>query len=121
MPPGGNIEDDEDSGDAAIRETLEETGLRIAQVDLLRCYRWQHPDDSYTRDVTTFIAAAPYGDVRLSDEHLAYAWTTPEDYVERFWSKRLEELAPDYAGMFREERASAAEVARRFDSLALPP
>ncbi|MHB8515301.1 MAG: NUDIX domain-containing protein [Dehalococcoidia bacterium] len=112
-PPGGLIEDDEEPAAAAIRETLEESGLRIEQVDQLRRHRWKHADDSYTRDVTTFIATAPRGDVRLSEEHVAYAWTTPEDYVERFCSERLEQLAVDCAGMFREQRTSCAEVARR--------
>ncbi len=116
MPPGGDIEGDEEPDTAATRETLEETGLLVERLKLLRRWSWQHPADAYVRQIWTYIATAPVGEVRLSVEHTAYEWTTPSEYAERFCSERLAEIAPEYAGMFREMRANCAEVARRIEA-----
>ena len=40
-PPGGMVERGEDRVVAAVREVLEETGLRIEQPEFLRRWRWQ--------------------------------------------------------------------------------
>jgi 8-oxo-dGTP diphosphatase len=112
MVPGGAIEPGEPAEKAARRETLEETGLRAAHLELLRKYRWQLEGDAYVRAIASFVAEAPDGDVVLSDEHTAYAWTTPEAYIERYCGVRAEEAAPPYAGMFRQLRATCELVAR---------
>ena len=116
MPPGGMIERGEEPDTAAARETLEETGLRIDRLQLLRRWSWQHPADAYVRQIWTYIATAPDGEVRLSVEHTAHEWTMPSEYAERFCSERLAEIAPEYAGMFREMRVNCTAVARHIDA-----
>ncbi len=96
--PGGDLEPGEDPAQAAVRETYEETGLRSAPPELLRTWRYRgtsgEPISCYA-----YAAALP-GDVRLSDEHTAYAWMTVESYVEGYCSAQLAAVAPPSAAQF---------------------
>ena len=112
-PPGGMVEPGENTTAAAVREVLEETGLRIEQPSILRRWRWQLAEDSYVRDITALTVKAPAGDIRLGGEHTDYDWITPAQYGERFCHPRLARLAPEYAGMFAENRKSCMLVAIR--------
>ena len=56
--PAGHLEAGETLVAAAVRETLEETGHRIAPTALVGIYRWQAPDTG-----ATFIRFAFAGDV----------------------------------------------------------
>jgi len=44
--PAGHLEPDESLPDAAVRETLEETGWTVELTALIGAYQWQVPDDS---------------------------------------------------------------------------
>src|SRR4051812_34542798 len=60
--PGGSV-DEEDAGDlrrAAVRETLEETGLVVPPDALVPLARWHPPAEAPKRLVTSFfVVAAP--------------------------------------------------------------
>lgn len=78
--PGGIVESGEDPLEAAVRETEEETGLAVTDVKPLR--EWEH---KWTRGrrftVSTFVGWEYHGEVRLSVEHSAHAWMTPEEIL----------------------------------------
>lgn len=75
--PAGRVEPGETLADAALRETLEETGLKVALEGILRVEH--NPGVDATR-VRVFYLARPLGDTtpkQLPDEHsLAARWVT---------------------------------------------
>lgn len=46
--PAGHLEDNESLTEAAMRETLEETGWKFTPTYLLGVYRWKHPTSENT-------------------------------------------------------------------------
>lgn len=80
---------------AGVRETAEETGLQLAEPDLVRISRWVPPPESPRRYQTEFfLAAAPAGEVVLSpQEHVDAAWLTPAEAFRR-QGEGLMELVP---------------------------
>ena len=79
--PAGHLEAGESLVDAAVRETLEETGHRITPTALVGIYRWQAPDTG-----ATFIRFAFAGDVvahdaarALDDGILRVLWLTYDE------------------------------------------
>lgn len=75
----GHMEHGETAREAAIRESLEETG--IADLDFVKGFR-QNMRYSFTyngrivhKKVIFFLARTGTSDVRLSDEHLDFVWT----------------------------------------------
>lgn len=73
--PGGKVEDGETEAQAAVRETLEETGYRVGSAGKLLCTRVA--DDVH---FTTFLADCDEEFVpKLNEEHDAWAWVVPED------------------------------------------
>ena len=60
--PAGHLEAGESLVAAAIRETLEETGHRVAPTALVGVYRWQAPDAG-----ATFLRFAFAGDIVAHD------------------------------------------------------
>jgi len=83
--PAGHLESGETLIEAAVRETTEETGYRIAPTALIGIYRWQAPDTG-----ETFIRFAFAGDVvahdpdRVLDEGILRAlWLGYDELVAR--------------------------------------
>ena len=64
--PAGHLEAGETLVAAAVRETLEETGYRVAPTALVGIYRWQAPETG-----ATFIRFAFAGDVVAHEPHRA--------------------------------------------------
>lgn len=74
-----------DARRAAVRETREETGLEIAESDLLTLSCWDPPPGAPLRIRTWFfLAKAPAGQLRLEPgEAVAAEWLRPADALER--------------------------------------
>ncbi|MBN9739822.1 NUDIX domain-containing protein [Amycolatopsis sp. A1MSW2902] len=86
--PGGRIEPGETPEAAAVREGVEETGLEFGEIEYLR--EWSHAwDDGRVFHVKTFVGWEPAGDVRLSDEHSAFAWVTPEEMLAEQYPEQM--------------------------------
>ena len=83
--PAGHLEAGETLVDAAVRETLEETGYQVAPTALVGIYRWQAPETG-----ATFLRFAFAGEVvahdarRVLDDGIVRAlWLTYEELVAR--------------------------------------
>lgn len=116
--PGGIVGPGEDPLDAAVREAEEETGLEIADVELLRVWTYPVPDDDldspgYHTVHATYLGRAGSGEVVLSREHSAHRWVTPEEYVERWCPPGAEAQPPGQAAFFREVRRNCELLAAR--------
>lgn len=95
---------------AAVRETREECGLRLAVDRLWPWSRWITPrQPSVTNkrfDTRFFVTGAPEDQEAIHDNHEAteVLWTTPHEGLQRYWAGEIE-LAPP-------QIMSLAELAR---------
>jgi len=84
--PGGRVDpDDADHAAAAIRETFEETGIRLERGSLIPLSRWVTPPGLPTRyDAHFFAAFVPPGtDVTVASDEVAESrWLRPADALE---------------------------------------
>ena len=83
--PGGRLEPGESAADAAARETLEETGIRVAPEDLVALTRWVTPYGFPVRFDTRFfgVVVPPGTDVaEPSDEIASWRWLRPAAALE---------------------------------------
>jgi len=83
--PAGHVEEGENPLQAAIRETLEETGWDIELMSLLGIYRWVHPDKQETFFRFTFIARALQQrlNARLDHGIIGPLWLTEDEIQAR--------------------------------------
>ena len=78
--PSGKIEQGEDERDAAVRETFEETQVRLRPEELTYKYLAyaRYPDNDFPWFVYTCeLVDRPH--IILSDEHSEYVWLTPTE------------------------------------------
>lgn len=91
--PGGRIDPgDADAADAAIRETLEETGIALDRDALVPMTRWVTPPGlPYRFDVRFFAAFVAAGTAvgATSDEVVDAEWMTPADALEAMAEARI--------------------------------
>jgi 8-oxo-dGTP pyrophosphatase MutT (NUDIX family) len=83
--PAGHLEAGETLVDAAVRETLEETGYRVMPTALVGIYRWQAPETgatflrfAFAGEIVAHEAARP-----LDDGILRALWLSYDDLVAR--------------------------------------
>ncbi len=78
-PPGGALEPGESLEDTARRETVEESGLKVEDLELFGVFSgpdlfYTYPNGDQVHNVTVaFIARAYQGEIQLS-EHTSYGW-----------------------------------------------
>lgn len=77
--PGGGLRFSEDFESALRREVAEETGLAVTVEGPVGIWSYQKKDGQFLNGVI-FAALSQRDDVRLSEEHLAYCWVTPEEF-----------------------------------------
>ena len=84
--PGGKIEPNETAVHAAVRETREETGLEIAEEELVEWFRGECEggDDGVAYDVTAFLLVPSVDTIPGSEEeHIQAIWGSVDDLLER--------------------------------------
>ncbi len=95
--PGGGLEFGEDFKTAAKREVREETGLSIELLDIAGLWSYARTSRHFLTGII-FVAETDKPDVRLSHEHLDYAWVKPECirqyHLQPSLWRALEELKP---------------------------
>lgn len=99
--PAGHVETAESVIEAAIRETLEETGWRLAPEAVTGIYLWRHPESgrSFLRIAITGRADAPEGEVRLDEGIERAVWLSREELLrerERLRSPLVLHTVEDY-------------------------
>jgi 8-oxo-dGTP pyrophosphatase MutT (NUDIX family) len=105
--PAGHLEPDESLVDAALRETLEETGWQVQLTAFIGAYQWKAPDQA-GRDGRHYLrfafAAEPecHDAARPLDEGIVQAlWMTPAELLEsrpRHRSPLVWQAVADYLG-----------------------
>jgi 8-oxo-dGTP diphosphatase len=80
--PGGRLEPGEDPYGGCKRETREEIGIDV-HVEHVLDVRHFTRDDGQAITMMIFQCRATSVDIRLSEEHTAYAWVAPDVAVER--------------------------------------
>src|SRR5512140_874718 len=79
-PPGGAVELGEEVEAAVKRETLEETGLQVGDMDLFGVFSgpglyYKYPNGDEVYNITIIFKARQfYGEIRLKGEHTASSW-----------------------------------------------
>jgi 8-oxo-dGTP pyrophosphatase MutT (NUDIX family) len=101
--PKGHVEKGEGEHEAAVRETIEETG--IGDMDFVAGFR-ERIEYNYLRDgkklkkeAIFFLARTETSDVTLSGEHTGFAWLRHEDAAQRITyenSRRVLEKAESH-------------------------
>lgn len=81
-PPGGRLEAGEHWADAAIRETYEETALKICNLRLL----------SIDKHVALYFCKTFEGNVKIDFEHTEWAWVERSNLSTYDTVPRLKEL-----------------------------
>jgi 8-oxo-dGTP pyrophosphatase MutT (NUDIX family) len=119
--PGGAVDEADAAGDppdseaaarrAAVRETLEETGLTVDPGELVLFSLWTPPQGAEKRLHTRFFAARmPDGVIRLApDEFVAAEWIRPVDALERHAAGAMTLYPPTWVTLH--ELAGAASAA----------
>ena len=83
--PGGAVEPGEDIEQTARRETIEETGLTVGDLDLFGVFSgpelfYEYPNGDQVYNVTIIYRARQVsGELHLNEEHIAWQYFTNED------------------------------------------
>jgi len=79
--PSGKREFLETSNDALVREVKEEVGIDIKVIQPFSVFEYQIEKPDQLRDSTqiNFIVTADSTDVKLSEEHQAFAWISKDE------------------------------------------
>ncbi len=81
---GGQIDPGEEISQGAIREILEETGIKLHIADLTLVYAGTVAYDELSVTRLLFLAKAPSLDITLSEEHEEFAWVDSKYAIEKF-------------------------------------
>ena len=91
--PGGKLEAEENCKDCLMREVMEETGLKVKNLKLLKDYEFTRPDGHHVVGIV-FLCDWESGEVKLSDAHTDFKWVTVEeakeyDLIPNMWERQF--------------------------------
>ncbi len=119
--PAGHLEPDEGLTDAALRETLEETGCQVRLTHFIGAYQWKappRPDESDGRHYLRFAFAAELvshdPDCTLDDGIVRALWMTPAELdaaSDRHRSPLVWQAVSDYLGGKRHDLSILLQMA----------
>jgi len=103
--PKGKQEKNEKEEQTALREIKEETGIEDVEIldgfhEAIK-YFYKKDGETVYKEVTFFLAQSPREDVKLSSEHIGYAWVGYEHAYKKLTfnnSKELLEKANKFLG-----------------------
>lgn len=99
--PGGKMDRGERLVDALAREVLEETGLAV---EPLRPFHVTHfVKEPFWVTSVTFLCSVVGGEIRLSREHIEYAWVAPGDLAGRTYSHAIREQLEAFRTLIGDE------------------
>ena len=91
--PAGHLDPDETLTEAAVRETLEETGWDVEPTGVLGIYLYTAPSNGVTYQRVCFIAKAlkHHPEYQLDDGIVGAKWLPREDLIEQreHWASEL--------------------------------
>ncbi len=95
--PKGHIEDNETKEEAALRELMEETGLKAElyqgfQEEFSYFFRYPNSTELIKKKVYFFIGKSESKDVVLSHEHRGYLWLPYKKALDQLTFKNAKEL-----------------------------
>lgn len=98
--PKGNIEKDENEGEAAEREVKEETGINeleiIPDFKEREHYFYRLKGELVSKDVVFFLAESKTDEVKISKEHENYGWFVFDEAIKKVKSKEILKKADMY-------------------------
>ncbi|HEX6955183.1 MAG TPA: NUDIX domain-containing protein [Agromyces sp.] len=121
--PGGAVDEADAAGDpidsepaarrAAVRETLEEVGLRVEPHELVAFALWSPPEGVPKRMRTRFFAArAPEGEPALAaDELVAAEWLRAEEALARHAAAEMTLFPPTWVTLHGLQGAASVDAA----------
>lgn len=94
--PKGHVEKGEGEHEAAVRETIEETGIH--DIDFVFGFRegieyfYKRSGKTMHKEVIFFLARTETAEVALSDEHIGFEWLTFDKAMEKLTFKNAKDL-----------------------------
>jgi 8-oxo-dGTP diphosphatase len=93
--PGGKADPGEDFATAVKRETREETSLEVKLTDVAGVTHFETPTAHFV--ILCMEARVDGGDLRLSEEHDAFAWVAPADFQKLPFTGQVKDFMLEYA------------------------
>lgn len=94
--PKGHVEQGETDKGAAVRETREETGITdlhfVEGFQETLSYFYRKEGKTFHKDVIFFLAETPQSEVKLSHEHVGFAWLGITDAITKATFKNAKQL-----------------------------
>ena len=89
--PGGRLDFGEMPEESLKREIIEEVGLDVEILGILRCWSFIKKEKNFQLVGVTFLCNYRSGNVALSDEHTSFLWVEPREIIEGDYSSWLKD------------------------------